>query len=48
MNSRYDTNINLRVHKSFKEHLKDIAEKNNTTMSDLIREAIDIYLKRSE
>ena len=48
MNNRYDSNINLRAYKSFKERLKAIAEKNNTTMSDLIREAIYIYLKRSE
>ena len=48
MNSRYDSNINLRVHKSFKEHLKDIAEKNNTTMSSVVRDAIKQYLKSAK
>ena len=45
MNNRYDSNINIRVHKEFKALLKASVKKDNITMSDLIREAIKDYLK---
>ena len=47
-NKAYDSNINIRVHKEFKALLKAKVNKNNITMSDVIREAIENYLKMSK
>lgn len=45
----YNSNITIRICKNDKEKFKDRVDKDNKTMSEIIREAIKDYLdKRSE
>ena len=45
----YNSNITIRIYKDDKEKFKDRVDKDNKTMSEIIREAIKDYLdKRSE
>ena len=42
------TYIQLRVKKSEKEALKEIADKYNMTLTDLIKEAVNEYIEKLE
>lgn len=47
-NESNTTYIQLRVKESEKEALKEIADKHNMTLTDLIKEAVNEYIEKLE
>lgn len=44
----YDSNITIRIYKDDKEKFKELVKQDNKAMSEVIRDYIKEYLKRSK